>query len=230
MWNTKLPRYFTETGRKREAWLEIAYEMYSDENFDIKLESEKDEIANLLWSRWKIVRDQYTRIHKKVKEKPETYVPPYQYYKNLLFLGDRPTRAKRQPRNSLKEPCTPKRQKITIQRPVKEELEMEPEEIEYEEVLTETDDTLENEMYLEAEEHKVLEADETQFVSTSEEARESLLAALAESMSKYHGRYEPDEHELFLKSLLPDLRKVPSSKKLRVRMDILSTINKALQD
>lgn len=199
--------------------------MYPNENFDIKLESERDEIANSLWTKWKTIRDKYTREHKMVKQEPGMYVTPFPYYHNLLFLGDRPTRAKRQSRNQLE--GTPK-QKMT--KNIKEEIELQQEEIEYEEVITEPEEEPEHELYLETEEHSVQEADETEFVSTSEDARDSLLAALAESISKQAERKEPDEHELFLKSLLPDLRKVPSSKKLRVRMDILSTINKALQD
>lgn len=230
LWNTKLPRYFTDTRLKREAWLEIAYEMYTEENFDIKLESDKDEIVNLLWSRWKNVRDNYTREHKKVKRNPETYSTQFAYYNNLLFLGDRPTRAKRQPKNQLQGTHRPKQKKLTHKIEVKDDLELEQEEIEYEAVVTETEDTFENEMYLETEEHSLQEGDETEFVSTSEDAQQSLIVALAESMSNKQDRKEPDEHELFLKSLLPDLRKVPSSKKLRVRMEILSTINKALQD
>lgn len=228
MWNTKTPKYFSDSSKKREAWLQIACDMYPDENFDIKLESERDEIANSLLIRWKNLRDYYTREHKKVKQDPDAYIPKFAYFNHLAFLGDRPTRAKRRSRNLLD--GTPKRQKMlkVLKGEVKGEIEVQPEEVEYEEVITETEE--EQEVYLEADEHLVTEADETEFVSTSQEARDSLMAALSESLSKQQERQEPDEHEMFLKSLLPDLRKVPSSKKLRVRMDILSTINKALQD
>ncbi|XP_063703677.1 uncharacterized protein LOC134833322 [Culicoides brevitarsis] len=273
LWNTRIPRYFTDTTKKREAWLEIADEMYPNENFDIKIESEKDEIANMLWSRWKSIRDGYTRESKRVKNDPN-YVPPYPFYQNLLFLGERPTRAKRQPRSKSqesekktvkvaflkKEPFKrgsitideaqghieyeeidpeseqepPKRIKILKNEPFGRRLVEEvPEEIEYQE-LVQVEDTLDSEIYLETEEHleptHEREQEMQELTTTNDETRENLLAAIAETLNKSNAVQEMDEHELFLKSILPDLRKIPQAKKFEVRMAILSAINKALQD
>lgn len=210
--------------------MDIANEMYRDENFDIKLESEKDEIANMLWGRWKVTRDNYTRELKKVKK--GNYTSSFVYYNQLTFLGDRPTRAKRQPRKPGEKKKRPTKQIERHIRIVKDETPEEEEEMEYEyeEISNENETNQEHEIFIESEEGHTEEADGEQMTEiTTQENQESLLLALNEIVNKRERR-ELDEHELFLQSLLPDLRKVPSSKKLRVRMDILSIINKALQE
>uniref|UniRef100_A0A336MJ67 CSON013115 protein n=1 Tax=Culicoides sonorensis TaxID=179676 RepID=A0A336MJ67_CULSO len=180
LWNSKLPKFFSSTAAKREAWLKIAKKMYPSENLDIKLESELDEIVNTFCSKWKTLRDGYTRERKRV-QLSNGYVPQYIYYDDLLFLGDRQSRAPKRQSGGQSVRNQPKKRFKSHSVFLKNEDEIQiVDEEDYDESVTEPEQ--EQDSYYETEEHLVPE--ETEFVPKVDEDKDNLLLALAQRIAK----------------------------------------------